>query len=672
MSGFNWVTTYKNGTIICSNDNRIKDIAKSKRERYEDIENRTYDFFNNPTNPELKVRDGQIYMATSIVDALSKNENLIIEAGVGIGKSYAYLVPLFYNHLINHEKFIISTATIALQEQLLKDVENVSKMLHHHTSCVIAKGQTNFLCTQRAINYMKNHPDVTIDLEKQDRKEQADLKEKDWKEVCVNKCSYARCPYFRECEFYDMRQQMKNNDIVICNHNLLAKDLEIDRKLLNEAGIIVCDEAHNLETKFRDNYTKQFSLKSLRKEIVTFLSLLKNVDFYDRIDDAFDTLDKEIKGMTDTAIKKLKEKDIDINDCDELDFEFTELFKAALDEIIELTESIYIDLVNMDNGYFSKYDQATNRLEEISDDLEMLRDFDSNIYWMSKFKNNYTINFVSKKISDIIRNELNQNIKFILTSATLSTEDNNYDYILNGIGMNEYEINVEESQASPYDYKNKSMLYLCNEIPNPHKKEAYLEALYKKIIDLIKLTNGRTLVLFTSKSDMKYVYNKIKKQFKDINVYIQNNSSSQEEIKEKFKNDTNSVLLSTGTFWEGIDIKGESLSSVIIARLPFPIVTPYLEYKKDSYESPEVGHEEVYVKEMLIKLKQGIGRLIRCEDDKGIISILDSRVCKKNYIEKINDTIKHPNMTKSYKELTKFVEENLTQEDTMKLTKKRK
>ena len=98
----------------------------------------------------------------------------------------------------------------------------------------------------------------------------------------------------------------------------------------------------------------------------------------------------------------------------------------------------------------------------------------------------------------------------------------------------------------------------------------------------------------------------------------------------------------------------------------------YLEYKKDSYESPEVGHEEVYVKEMLIKLKQGIGRLIRCEDDKGIISILDSRVCKKNYIEKINDTIKHPNMTKSYKELTKFVEENLTQEDTMKLTKKRK
>lgn len=153
---------------------------------------------------------------------------------------------------------------------------------------------------------------------------------------------------------------------------------------------------------------------------------------------------------------------------------------------------------------------------------------------------------------------------------------------------------------------------------------------------------------------MKYVYDKIGNKLEDINIYIQNDGSSQDIVKEKFKNDINSVLFSTGIFWEGIDIKGKSLSNLIIARLPFPIVDPVMEYKKNLYG--DKGFEKVYIPEMLIKLKQGVGRLIRSENDKGIVCILDSRLNK--YEKVVKNTLPIKNIVKSIDELKEFVLKN--------------
>lgn len=160
-------------------------------------------------------------------------------------------------------------------------------------------------------------------------------------------------------------------------------------------------------------------------------------------------------------------------------------------------------------------------------------------------------------------------------------------------------------------------------------------------------------MLFTSKSDMNYVYKKIGNKLDDINIYIQNDGSSQDKVKEQFKNDINSVLFSTGIFWEGIDIKGKALSNLIIARLPFPVVDPIMEYKKSKYKN---GFNKVYIPEMLIKLKQGIGRLIRSETDKGIVCILDSRMDAK-YQDVIRQSIPIKNFTTDIEEIKKFVKE---------------
>lgn len=152
---------------------------------------------------------------------------------------------------------------------------------------------------------------------------------------------------------------------------------------------------------------------------------------------------------------------------------------------------------------------------------------------------------------------------------------------------------------------------------------------------------------------MNYVYKKIGNKLDDINIYIQNDGSSQDKVKEQFKNDINSVLFSTGIFWEGIDIKGKALSNLIIARLPFPVVDPIMEYKKSKYKN---GFNKVYIPEMLIKLKQGIGRLIRSETDKGIVCILDSRMDAK-YQDVIRQSIPIKNFTTDIEEIKKFVKE---------------
>ena len=214
-------------------------------------------------------------------------------------------------------------------------------------------------------------------------------------------------------------------------------------------------------------------------------------------------------------------------------------------------------------------------------------------------------------------------------------------------------LTLEDSYDSPYDYENNAIIYSCKDIENPKNKNKYLKELVQKIKELILITNGKTLVLFTSKSDMKYVYEHIGNKIGNINIYIQNDGSSQDTVKRKFKEDINSVLFSTGIFWEGIDIKGKSLSNLIIARLPFPIVDPIMEYKKSLNKN---GFAKVYIPEMLIKLKQGVGRLIRSETDKGIVCILDSRMDK--YEKRIKETLPIKKIVYSIEDLKSFIKKN--------------
>ena len=285
------------------------------------------------------------------------------------------------------------------------------------------------------------------------------------------------------------------------------------------------------------------------------------------------------------------------------------------------------------------------------------------IFWIEKCKNSYILVRSPKNIEKNLKKILFDDKKSIkvLTSATLNTVadgEKYYDYYMNSIGLTRNEeIWICKPIRSTFDLKNNTLMYYANDLAHPQNEhEKYINDITNRIIELINITKGKTLILFTSKADMKIVYDNIKNKNLKYNLIIQNDGASQKKIIEKFKDDIDSVLFSTGTFWEGIDIQGKSLSSVIIVRLPFPVLNPIINYKTEMLNNKL----DVLVPEMLIKLKQGIGRLIRGKYDKGIVSILDQRISdlsKSSYKQLVFECVEANIVTNKLSVVEKFVRE---------------
>ena len=661
-----------------------KPLVRLSKTKVEQLYSKIEDYFENCEKYGLKYRDGQFNMALSILDTIESLDHLIIEAGVGIGKSYAYLIPFLYYYQLTKKSFILSTSTIALQEQLENDLKKLSEQLNIPIDIVVAKGMTNFLCLQRLRGYLGRNKNSLIkehDYKKeQDRKYYPEIKDNEWKEVCVQDCKYGQCKSCMNCQFYKTRDKMKRiSGAIICNHDLVIEDL--DRKtsyspkdLLKSVDYVVFDEAHNLESKIRNQKTKEVKLfygTRFVKEAISILAKNHNYDYdYTKFNNSLKKLNKRLEENINEKLSELIKQGIDIEDINGLDLvidnEVKILSTKIMNFIISISNSLYALPTKRELGLLQ---DDLDDYVEIFDKLSKGNEGDM-LFWVERKGKKNNIFYAPKKINMVSYKLFFDNERlreyqkdyqktFIFTSATLSTNNEDYSYFMSNIGADLVDkgIDIAESYESPYDYENNTLLYCCGDIASPKNKDKYLDDLVNKIKELIKLTNGKTLVLFTSKSDMNYVYKQIGDKFDDINIYIQRDGSSQDEIKEKFRNDINSVLFSTGIFWEGIDIKGESLSSLIIARLPFPVVDPIMEYKKDLYGAD--GFNKVYIPEMLIKLKQGIGRLIRSETDKGIVSILDSRLnTNKNYQDLVKETIPIKNFVYNIKDVEKFVKDN--------------
>ena len=662
-------------------DDRLKTINSLNKNDLEQLYANIDEYFGNYEKYGLQRRDGQVNMALSVFDAIESSDNLVIEAGVGIGKSYAYLIPLIYYFSLTKKSFIISTSTIALQEQLEMDILKLSEQLNIELDVVVAKGMTNFICLNRLETFLESSKNKNsylreFDLEKQDRKDYSKIKDNVWKQINVEHCLYSKCKNCNNCEFYKRRNLMKNiNGAIICNHDLLIEDLSrgsglYGRQLFKNAAFIVCDEAHNLENKVRSAKTKEIRIDSVKEPLKIAIKILgqnNNYEYdYNQIINVLEDLSNRINQNVIMKIKELNDNGIDIEDCNGLEFKFNE-------DIMRLSTKIatIINEVNNSVQLFSNKD--TEDLEEqLYDYCKMfqvlaLGDKGNSLFWIERKGKRNSIFYAPKNISELAyrlffyKDELLQLVKapsktFIFTSATLSIGKNDFSYFLENIGANKVTkgLTIEDSYESPYDYDNNALLYSCSNIASPKDKSKYLEQLVEKIKELIILTHGKALVLFTSKNDMKYVYEKIGNKINDINIYVQNDGSSQDLVKNKFKNDINSVLFSTGIFWEGIDIKGKSLSNLIIARLPFPVVDPIMEYKKSLYG--DKGFEKVYIPEMLIKLKQGVGRLIRSETDKGIVCILDSRLSR--YENVVKKTLPIKKIVRTIDDVKQFINKN--------------
>lgn len=663
-----------------------KSEQKETYQYEQELYNQVDDFFENIKGVKnLQYREGQHTMALDVANVIKNKEILLIEAGVGIGKSYAYLIPIIYEYKNNPEfhGFIISTSTIALQQQLEKDIKTVGNLLGIDINVTIAKGKTNYICKNKLETIIRDNEDIEIYEEilkrvnennKIDRYDFSDLEEEVWKKIKITTCNFQKCSKALECPYLLNRQNFTKNGAIICNHDLLIQSLkrDDDEQILKEPSVLVIDEAHNIEEKVRNAYKKYLDKRHIENIFWTiYHRILNSEDTIEIEQEFFYNLNGLFRDILFNAKRNLNrniEIDSSYDDCIRVTFTLTPKIRKKILFLIEridllLKEVKTYEILNSDIVYNKEIDEI-KEIKNIFVDLLNKND-SKNIYWVEFLGENgkfVRIIYAPKEIDKLTSKLLsNPNYGKVLTSATLTTGSNDYSYYAKNIGLDDIVgINIlkEFSIESPYDYQDNTLIYYGNDLPNPKDKVLYLERLKERIKKLITITNGKSLILFTSKKDMYEIYNSLKEDRElSFPIYIQEDGKEKVLI-EKFQSEENSCLLGTGTFYEGIDIKGNSLSNIILTKLPFPVVEPVIKDKASFYSD---GFKEVYLPEMIIKLKQGVGRLVRSENDTGIISILDSRMEKYNsrYDNIITKNLPNTNITTSLEEVRKFAERKI-------------
>jgi ATP-dependent DNA helicase DinG len=626
----------------------------------------------------LKERIGQQDMSLDIADAYINGRNAMIEAGVGIGKSFAYLIPsLLINH-ISQQPVIIATSSIQLSEQIHKDLRFIgSRLGFTRVRSVVGKGMGQYACRYRAADLFKTDDSSSplstlarriVDYEIDER---ADIKggvsDAVWSNVCVNDCKFERCHYKSTCSFYEMRAKINADasdmDFIIVNQDLLIRDLikkkEGTKGLISERpALIVIDEAHNLEAKVRDARTIEFTFRGTCRMLDDTLQIL----FKQSADTGLMSQFKFLKRCVGHIFKQVEADLLQTAKQDNDRIKISEITGIPLRRGAQVLKEFNLSLSVLTSRHEREIDnlfEALNGLIDLFDVLAGVKD--DYLIWASNTQREGTISICPKGISQFLKYTLfNGKTSVILTSATMcqsgETLEEQYAYLTQSLG---YRGDYMERQASPFDYDNHTMMYIAKDIPyyNHQNREAYLEAAYKEMMRLCNLTGGRTLVLFSAKEDMKYIHKKLNSEKLAWALHVQREGSSQDGVIAEFRG-SKGVLLSTGVFWEGVNIEGSDLSQLIIFRLPFPVPSdPVYEYKASIADNPL---KEVFVPDMLLRLRQGTGRLIRSETDLGVLSILDSRLstaAKKDYRDKVLGSLPFKKVTEDFRVLEKFVQE---------------
>lgn len=658
---------------------------QAEKKHLKEIGAETFDFFT-VTAPQngYKIRDGQLELACEITDALIGNQHYMAEAGVGIGKSFAYIVPvLSYIRRFNRPA-VISTSTIALQEQLKDDIENVMRMIGHRREVLIAKGQTHFLCRRRREGFLaktKSNSEVYKAIA-EDKDERSDwnisIPDYIWDRIKVVKYNRKRCSrecsFRRECKYHKLRSMLLDTKgVIICNHDLLTVDLRrrdgYSYEILSrEKGIIIVDEAHNLERVVRTALTDQVTQKDVDVLLETVLSSgIDHPDVEGIIVGARKLCHNVYNEVFNQLIKQDQIAESKGYDIERYYVHLPRSIKKLKEHLNKLTDILDVAEGFSHSDYYDSSDYIYEELMEfISFFTSMMEGKDGeNIFWAEKsgdsIQDVILLRCPKSMAKEIRACFFGSAIPIVLTSATL-TSNHSYDYIVDSIGFDKDNDMLGEEKLSPFCYDKNAMIYYSADLPNPkYEREKYLEEGTRLVKELITITHGKTLILFTSKTDMELVYHKLVELNLPYELMIQKGNVKQKETLDKFRSNTNSVLLGTGSYWEGINIVGESLSQVIIFRLPFPTPEPIIDYKT---KLTPTGFDDVVVPEMILKLKQGVGRLIRSENDKGIVSIIDSRVgdnVDTNYKNKIWNSLPIKNRTNDLSVIRQFYESVCTE-----------
>ncbi|MFA5927756.1 MAG: helicase C-terminal domain-containing protein [Candidatus Margulisiibacteriota bacterium] len=600
-------------------------------------------------------RDQQKAMLGMVCQAFNDGNHLIVEAGTGTGKSLAYLLPAAAFAVKNGRPVVISTKTKTLQTQLLEqDIPLAEKILKINFKTALIKGRENYICLRKFNELLHGAASIklipllvwlyaTRDGDFSECHNDITWSFRDHLKAQTSTCLGERCPFKKYCFVNAVRREAEAADIIIVNHSLLFIDAKGDNFLMPEYQELIIDEAHAAEDVATSCYSYQVSGRL--------------------INEALNKLPYQVGHLE--AVQMLRESCKQA--CSDFDRVLRKYFKAFEAEKILFNEEIcqgkiWLDIVAQKNALIAQLQQLVMVLKQLDLDresinadlkgtingLEMYQDalffvFEPERHYISWGEINTRTNPANVKVisspSEISR-LLDQTLftkkrSVVLTSATL-TVNNNFDYIVRrlGLNLNNERTVVEAASGSPFDYKQQTLLCIPRDLPDPHEEAQFIPAIAEYINELIKVTQGKTLVLFTSYRMLEETFSLVDALNKHKYLLLcQGKNLSRNHVLDIFKKETNSVLFGTDSFWEGVDVPGISLSCVVIVKIPFfvpsdPLVMARTQAIKDNGGN---GFYEYAIPQAVVKFKQGFGRLIRNKDDKGVVVILDNRLLFKSY-----------------------------------------
>lgn len=586
-------------------------------------------------------RPVQQQLASAIEDAIKSRNSLVAEAGTGIGKTFAYLIPL----LLAESKAIVSTATKNLQDQLFnKDIPIVCEALGLSPRIALLKGRGNYLCIYRMQHSLEegrlSSKQASHDLQMVWRWSSAtksgDLAElyqlADDSDIRSNvtstadNCISVDCPNYDDCWVLKARTKAQKADILVINHHLLCADLVIKEdgfgELLPEVENVVVDEAHRLPDIVSLFFGKSFSSRQvlelaadLRKEYITESKDLSQLEEW--------ATELESQG------KDTREAfDDDFNRGSWHELRGNTKLEAELDELADLLKEVTDNLEPISEhtkGLESCYQRA-ERLNSLITQIRKQQD-GSTVHWFELYPKSFVIHQTPIEINTIFKEQWQaQGGSWVFTSATLSVADQ-LDHFRSLMGLEDA---AELNLPSPFKYKQQALLYLPRDMPEP-SFEQHTEQLMAKVLPLIRANGGRTFCLFTSYRAMHKAaeWLSINGQF----TLLVQGTAEKSALLERFTKESKTVLLATSSFWEGVDVRGNALSCVVIDKLPFAVPSdPVLKARLDAVKRKgRNAFNEVQLPNAVLGLKQGAGRLIRDHADQGVLVIGDNRLISKDY-----------------------------------------
>ena len=616
--------------------------------------------------PSYEYRPSQSEMAEAVLEAIESPHSLFVEAGTGTGKTLAYLIPA----LFSRRRVIVSTATRNLQDQLFfKDIPFIREHLFPNLAVTYMKGRGNYLCLWK-LHEQSPRPDVFQDAELEKKSlvqwsretQTGDRSELDWiadddprwrhLDARSETCTGQKCSYFDQCFVTLMRQKALESDLIVVNHAFLFANLALESdeigRVLPDFAVLILDEAHEVEdiaTTHFGSHVSNYQIEELcRDGQKIFSGFSEIVSQIDRLQHHLDTFFNSLpggEGRHSFNLYRLEGSIIDLRVALQKGYRQVETSLRALYHSMQRQTHFPLEA-----------DPLIRRLEQFLATLGLIFNVNDSerVYWFEKRGRGVFLHINPIDVAPVLQEKLFARAdSVVLTSATLTTGDS-FEYCKERLGIKGAR---ELSLAGEFSYQEQSILYIPKAFPEPRSPQYFFQAL-TEMESILDISQGHAFLLFTSIAQMERFYKALLER-SPFPLFRQGQMPKNQLLKV-FKETPRAVLCASASFWQGVDVQGDALRVVIIDKLPFlvpsePLVAARFNRLEEQGRNSFVDYS---LPEAIISLKQGLGRLIRSRQDRGILAIFDSRLRTRSYGQVFLRSLPECPVTDSLDDLGKF------------------